>query len=63
MPRGIKASSYLGLGEGGFTMTSFKKGEIKGQSVSSWTHFYHKPYSLDWGEARVKAKERKAMYE
>lgn len=62
MSRGAKLSPYLGVDDGGFTMTSFKKGEIKSQSVSSWTHFYHEPYMCDWREARRKAKERKVMY-
>ena len=59
MPRGAKLSPYLGAGDGGFTMTSWKKAEAKQASISAWTHFYHKPYQCDWAEARRKAIERK----
>ena len=31
----------------------------KNVDVNAWTHFYHKPYETDWGEARKKAVIRK----
>ncbi len=33
--------------------------DAQGISISSWTHFYHKPYANDWNEARDKAYKRK----
>lgn len=43
----------------GFTANTMNKWEERSQSVSSWTFFYHKPYTNDWAEARKKARERK----
>ena len=39
-----------------------EKKEALKQSVSSWTHYYHKPYKCDWNEAYNKALDRKWRY-
>lgn len=45
----------------GFTAHKFSKWEEKSQSISSWTHFYHRPYIWDWRKARSKALDRRWM--
>lgn len=35
------------------------KDEVKSMSITSWTFYYHKPYQMDWKEARYKAKGKK----
>ncbi len=58
MPRGAKLSATIDSNRGGFTAGYAKASELKKAGVSSWTFYYHKPYTFDWAEAKVKAKER-----
>lgn len=39
--------------EFGKTATNYKS-----RSLASWTFWYHKPYQLDWAEAKKKAQEK-----
>ena len=39
-----------------------EKKEALKQGLSSWTHYYHKPYANDWREARRQAIERRWRY-
>lgn len=39
--------------EFGKTATNYKS-----RSLAAWTFWYHKPYQLDWAEARKKLRKR-----
>lgn len=51
MPRAIKINPTVI--EFGKTATNYKS-----RSISAWTFWYHKPYKLDWAEAKKKAQEK-----
>ncbi len=51
MPRAIKINPAVI--EFGKTATNYKS-----RSIAAWTFAYHKPYQLDWAEARKKAQEK-----
>lgn len=51
MPRAIKINpSVIEFGK---TAINYKS-----RSIAAWTFWYHKPYQLDWAEARKKAQEK-----
>lgn len=56
MPRTIKINAAIN--DGGFTAVATTEKEFKKAGITAWTHSFHKPYALDWGEAKAKAKER-----
>ena len=39
----------------GFISKTFNEKKPGCITQSAWTHTYHKPYALDWGEAKKKA--------
>lgn len=43
---------------GGYIARTISKGLTQTAPVTSWTHFYHKPYANDWKEAKEKAMDR-----
>ncbi len=53
--RKIKTSAVL---KNGFVSGKMGTKDLKSAPVIAWTQAYHKPYALDWGEARRKALNR-----
>lgn len=53
----------MGISEGKNTHKRYirasSKDEIKSMSTTSWTFYYHKPYQMDWKEAKYKARGKK----
>ena len=62
MARPIILSSNLTGDSAGFTSKSISEYMATHSSLSSWKHFFHKPYAFDWNEATRKAKERYIKY-
>lgn len=44
----------------GYVASQLGRFKLSDARVESWAQFYHKPYALDYDEARHKAYERKA---
>ena len=57
--RHFEINSEMTDGQGGYIARTIGKAILSSIPVSAWTHFYHKPYSLDdWAEAKRKAIDR-----
>lgn len=46
------------ISEAGFINGSLSRYFTQTAGLSSWTHWYHKPYANDWKDARQKAQDR-----
>lgn len=45
-----------------YTSRNISEYMLTHSTLSSWKHFFHKPYKFDWDEATHKARERYIKY-
>jgi len=51
----IRINPAVNDAEGGYMARTMSRSFLASAPITAWTQFFHKPYKLDWKEAKDKA--------